>query len=949
MIGKLEKEQASQAAAIIRMKMLSGQRFRHTCLLFLAVAAVGGLLFYWLSRPAPLAEAQAATIATTIIDNSNTPVSGGWQIGAPDADPAALNGQKYRLWAFKQHGVDHRGQSYPNRIACSWQRNTGYDAGGAVVDISRITFDMQLDEGLGLQAQSYSHPDVENIEADEDKVFSIERMERAATPGQAVVKVDGLEVPGDFQLYADSRGSAGRAIETPYQIDCHSLALDANIANPSLNLGDNLTSRPNFLQTQVSATNSGWLTAVNPAKWPLGHSSSNILNQKPFLVLGNTQTGGAGFRNHSLELNLWIPDSDDPQDIILGTDNLCDDTGWDTGGGNADFSIYLQGAAGPAKRIQLASESNCSLTQLNLNSMGINVGGIGGPVGPNPRRSITTKKPGGGTQEELYKRYKIIAEIDVPDTNEGYTNQFRITVNQPTNSYLGIGRTRDSGSDYNPATALSASSRLPEVYKRLEAFWTSDLYLAADASKGCSGKETKRIGFYDSDYLARGSLTKSFGLWQQYKGQTVAGFTREDMKPAIDIYEAPRDLFLQQRASLSTSPVKTLIFDGLEGGSNVSHNQWEYESFDFEFDKIYLLRLRNIEQRTWIQLGLPYDQINALQKCTDKPLIKVYHAGVAVGGRFGSGTSISTCRDDDLSVPDPAPALYAHAALGDKGSSSEYGAYVRGKINAFYSNFERSKPPPSPANKLTFANSNSPWGGLWGGQLRCLPNYWRRASQLTAEDTSLSSFDLASLTDNSELLYQPDSGSLQLTNSKSGIHLDRKATVYIEGDLYIKENILNENFNRDRFNNLKALYLIVKGDILIDHTVNRIDAILIAMPSSDLKNTPLNALKEGRIHTCYTPDVIDPSVDLHNPTSLSPAQQRYARDCLNYLTINGALIARQIRLGRTTSSATPILSTYPVAEEVNLWPSYSIGIPRLPTYGDWLYGSDSITILPVNF
>ena len=147
---------------------------------------------------------------------------------------------------------------------------------------------------------------------------------------------------------------------------------------------------------------------------------------------------------------------------------------------------------------------------------------------------------------------------------------------------------------------------------------------------------------------------------------------------------------------------------------------------------------------------------------------------------------------------------------------------------------------------------------------------------------------------------------------------------------------------------------------MIDHSVSQIDAVLIAMPDNNLKTTSLsNALSKGRIHTCHIDSVHQPMTDCRRFTrpgrpdrSGRPKGNTYASSingCLNYLTINGALIARQIRLGRTTRSATTQAPNFPVSEEINLWPAYSIGRPLLPTYDDWLYGSDSITILPVNF
>ena len=503
---------------------------------------------------------------------------------------------------------------------------------------------------------------------------------------------------------------------------------------------------------------------------------------------------------------------------------------------------------------------------------------------------------------------------------------------------MGIGQTQsDQTGDYKADTALSVSNRLPDAYDRLEILWKTDIYLAADASKGCSGSEVKRIGFYDSDYPTE--------IWKHYQSKNP------DRKPEVEIYSADRNKFLSGAITQINTQETTLYFNGLNGSDPVHQDKWEYEEFEFEYDKVYELRFRNMDQRTWVQIGLPYDQINALQKCVDKPLVKVYQSDVSVGGRFGSG--INPCRDDDLSLGDPAPGIYAHGLVGLDGSSVEYAVYARGSIDAFYSKFKRGQdPPPDPIQKLTFANDNASdiWGGNWGGQLRCMPDYWRQTQHL---GTALGNdkLDLTSLPQNSETYYKPLNGVLSLLVPSS---LDLKTAIYVEGDLLITQNIINNSSNLSKLNQINSIYLIVKGDILIDHSVTQIDAVLVAMPSDE------NHSREGRIYTCYIDGLSDgANINLDSPvelqkkiaSKLAAENIRYAQECVNQLVINSALMARRIHLGRTTSSDSnsPGYSTYPVSEEIYLPIGYFIGTPQLPAYTDWFYKADSITILPVNF
>ena len=656
------------------------------------------------------------------------------------------------------------------------------------------------------------------------------------------------------------------------------------------------------------------------------------MDQKPFLVLGNGKPGGGGFTNHSLDLSLWIPEDVDITSLELLTDNLCDNTDWDDNPDNAEISIYLEGQAG---RVKIIDEDDCAD---NVHSLaGIDLSDVGKAF---LKRSLTTASKD-GSREQLYDHFKIKAELSDINTAAHHINQFSLTVSKPDNAYLVIGQTqRDRSGDYIAAKALSVSNRLPDEYDRLEIFWKTDIYLAADASKGCSGSETQNIGLYDSDYPTR--------AWSYFASKDP------DMKPEVQIYSADRNQFLNGEITEIGDYEKHLFFDGIEDGVPVSQDAWEYGEMTFEYSKVYELRFRNIDQRTWIQIGLPYDQINALQKCVDKPLVKVYQSDISVGGRFGTGVGINNCRDDDLSLGDSAAGIYAHGIAGREGSSAEYAVYARGTIDAFYSKFKRNQaPPPNPIQQLTFANNDatSPWGGHWGGQLRCLSNYWRRAPELgePLEDETLS---LSHLSQNSETYYTPKpSGMLSLSAPSN--NLDLKATVYIEGDLLITQDIINSNGNLKKFNEIQSIYLIVKGDIFIAPSVTKIDAVLVAMPDE-------SHLQEGRIYTCYIDGLsavdgidLDSLIELQKkpPEKLKKENKRYAQECVKQLIINGALVARQIHLGRTTNSDSSSLgyATYPVSEEVNLPPEYFVDIPQLPAHSDWFYKSDSITILPVNF
>ncbi len=867
----------------------------------LALTLLISFFWYFANRSLPNVNAQIGQV-TTVIENASTPITGGWQAGTDNSDP-----EQYRLWSYKTYGLDEKGSSYPRRVFCYWYRvpvyDTDEDGNKFLVPISDITFG----------GETYRETQTFNNDEGTSTVENV-------VGGGVTIEVDG-------KLRPDLN---------PYRSDCLALNVDP--------LKNNLVNRDDYLVHEVPAEAQayGWMTGTNPVIWP--NSQTAILEQKPFLVLGNNATGGGGFTNTSLDLNLWIPDDFDIAALELTTSNLCDNTNWDENGDHAEISVHLKGQAGS---VQIIDEDDCAQDTHSL--AGIN--NLSTLIGASfPKRNLTALSDT-ASEDQLYKHYKIEAKIDLgTNTDQHYINQFSLAVSQPINAYLGIGQTQsDRGGDYISTTALSVSNRLPDPYDRLEVFWQTEIYLAADASKGCSGEETERIGFYDSDYPTEDSVGTE--IWGHYVGKNP------DMKPEVDIYSADRNKFLNGEIVRIDTPERKLTFDGRQDGADVSQDEWEYEEFTFEYDKIYELRFRNIDQRTWIQIGLPFDQINALQKCVDKPLVKVYQSDVSAGGRFGSGINIRNCRDDDLSLATPAVVgIYAHGQVGLNGSSSEYVVYARGTIDAFYSKFKGNQdPPPDPIQELTFANNDASfaWGGHWGGQQRCMPNYWRQVQHLESplEEASL---NLANLSQNSATYYTPPLPDEILSLSAPGNDLDLKAAVYVEGDLLITSNIINNNANMKKFNEIKSIYLIVQGDIFIDASVTQIDAVLVAMPSDDTHS------QEGRIYTCYLDNLsavdsvnLDSLKELQKKTStkLKAENIRYAQECVKQLVVNGALIARRIHLGRTTSSDSSSLgyATYPVSEEVYLQPEYLIGAPQLPTYSDWFYKSDSITILPINF
>ena len=705
--------------------------------------------------------------------------------------------------------------------------------------------------------------------------------------------------------------------------------------------------------------------AVTPGNFNISNviphpsSDATINGRDPFLVVGNSVQGRIDpkFQDRELELDLWVTAGDIGSLEIL-PDDVCHNRNYDLigrgiGYNEAHTDIYIEDKDGT--RIQVidgSSSSSCA----NFDT--------------SSRASLQSLQHFDEVilNNKKYHKYKVIAKVDLRGStatgldpelddviNVDFINQFRLRVSQPADSYLTI---PESGDDDDPNSELGAlnisnrnESNVNEQNSGTKTGWYTTIYFAVDPEEGCGEAKDRHIGLYDSD--------------RSFKSRNPI---------MVEIYSVDRNSYLRNPTTPflpdDFDPNKTneheLLFNGAidEGnergtqGQAVGSNKWEDKKYRFRAEKIYRIqvlgvRRSGVDSKNWIQIRVPFNQFNALLPCGRKPLVKVYQGGISVGGLFGDSGKLKACTpSQNLSAV--SSGLYAHVfgeAGEADGSSVEYGAKVAGEIIGFYSNYPRGQPPPSTYSGRTFANTDnilrlSEFGGQFG-RGRCIPNYWRGASGLTA-DTLAASLDIADRTvieDNQAKLYQ--TANFELTNSQPAANINLKATIYVDGDLTIKNDILN---NRgvvfEHVNEIKQLYIVVNGDILIDPSVTQIDAVLVAH-SED------NATK-GRVFTCaFDAGGIDINKKADNQAIITKSLE-YEAACNKKLVISGAVVAREIRLGRTfcevptASVPCPVPSTDSTGEEINLLPELFIGTPQLPDHGEWRYKSDSITVLPPN-
>ena len=365
------------------------------------------------------------------------------------------------------------------------------------------------------------------------------------------------------------------------------------------------------------------------------------------------------------------------------------------------------------------------------------------------------------------------------------------------------------------------------------------------------------------------------------------------------------------------------------------------------------------------------------------PYLKVYGGDVSVGGRFGTSLGHDACGTDAF-IGDSTSAVGGgrvfgftkYSGLSSIGASAEYALRAFGRVQGLYSASQKTDGSTQPPTGLTFANDSqavdpSHWsvdGGLFGydplpgnwldgtntgdsfANRHCISNYWNtidRNQQTGIIPSGLTSLDLsdpAAAPEDARLYRQ---GDLEIVSSSPA--LETNIAVFVEGDIFIKSDIKNNDDNPiwtgyER-RNIGSVYLIAKGNIYIDRTVRQVDAILVAIPPDEL-----NPADKGVVYTC----------SLGRQTNFGSSHHD---ECQSQLVVNGAVIARSLGLGRTNGSRNlaqpfehPDGSQHAnnVAEIFYFSPEYYVGLPVSTAIesdgdGEQYYRADSIISLPPLF
>jgi hypothetical protein len=292
------------------------------------------------------------------------------------------------------------------------------------------------------------------------------------------------------------------------------------------------------------------------------------------------------------------------------------------------------------------------------------------------------------------------------------------------------------------------------------------------------------------------------------------------------------------------------------------------------------------------------------------PSVQVWGNDIRVGDSiYSAGPSVVNGPNDEASV------YTRFSTIGDStyGSWSEYGIFA--PTNGVIKSVSGGAIASAPAKPLSFANITSPDSGHWGSA-RVIPTILDRISNIpqgkvtNADQININEDLNESVTDGQWYKVTNESANITIDDPPQKGYKANRGTVvfdFTKGSapktVRIKRNItLDRGDDKVAYNKLGGatqIIIVVRGNIIIEPEVSNVDAWLIALPSSS------TSINDGIISTCAA--ITTP---YYNGLTVSHACNN------NKLTINGAVMAKQIQLRRTNGAEKPDYGA--PAEVINL-------------------------------
>ncbi|HSX35884.1 MAG TPA: hypothetical protein VLH84_03035 [Patescibacteria group bacterium] len=285
-----------------------------------------------------------------------------------------------------------------------------------------------------------------------------------------------------------------------------------------------------------------------------------------------------------------------------------------------------------------------------------------------------------------------------------------------------------------------------------------------------------------------------------------------------------------------------------------------------------------------------------------KPYMRVY------GGDVSAGNPISA---DCTTVPQAGIVGWNKEAAGAfAGAGARYGVLAVDEIYDFSAALGNAGGTPPP-DGVAFTNTGVVSGGLFGGNYDsppCMTDYY---GALPSTNSSLPSNNIGAL---STATYTA-TGPITLTGS---LNPGQRTAIYVDGDVLITGAGIDFPAASWTTANLPFFEVIAKGNIYISQSVTSLAGLYVAQADG--------AGNGGLISDCANPTL--PVVSYDN--RLSGAV--FKGPCSNKLTVNGAFVAQQIELLRTSGTLRSSVAGEPnssanQAETFNYTPALWMAMP----------------------
>lgn len=273
-----------------------------------------------------------------------------------------------------------------------------------------------------------------------------------------------------------------------------------------------------------------------------------------------------------------------------------------------------------------------------------------------------------------------------------------------------------------------------------------------------------------------------------------------------------------------------------------------------------------------------------------RPYYKIFGGDAAVGTSFESSTGSCSVNASSPRFIGFNAGFPAGIDNGYAGAGTQLASLAIGQIADHVSGALRPSDPRSP-NGLSFANNSGT--GTYGGRLNsshtagCAPNYF--ASRRGSNPGAVLNINPAISGDYNR------TGSLEITAATPSVGAGNTVTVYVEGDVYINENITYENSSSfSGPSDIPRFTLIVSGNIYVHPRVSALNGLFIAQPVIGGGGLPVT--NTGQFITCGYNRGASYSNRLPTDTELNQAAPA---GCRSKLTVTGAVIAQTVKTLRT--------------------------------------------------